>query len=80
MSSADCTNNHYVLVASGSQFFDIGFLTHISDPDDYAIELLQFTFEGKPMHYEKQSSHPLLQQPVFGLITLRVTDIEQSLK
>ena len=68
------------MLVSGSQFLDIGFLTHISDPDDYAIELLQFTFEGKPMNYEKQPAQPLLQQPVFGLITLRVSNIEQSLK
>ena len=59
---------------------DIGFLSHISDPDNYTIELLQFTFEGTKKNFKMKDSHPLKQLPVFGLITLRVSNIEASLK
>ena len=36
------TNNP---VQHGNQFFDIGYLTHLSDPCGFSIELLQTTFE-----------------------------------
>ena len=32
-------------IQRGSQFFEIGFLTHMKDPCDFSIELLQTTFE-----------------------------------
>jgi len=33
-------------ISKGSQFMDIGYLTHMTDPAGFTIELLQTTFEG----------------------------------
>ena len=37
--------NDYVPIQQGSQFLDIGFLTHLKDPCDFSIELLQTSFK-----------------------------------
>ena len=32
-------------VSDPTQFYDIGYLCHLTDPDGFSIELLQHTFE-----------------------------------
>lgn len=55
------------------QFRDIGYMTKITDPNGFIIELLQQGFEGncKPM----PAGHPIGAQSTLAHITLRVTDI-----
>lgn len=75
-------------VPPGSQFEDIGFVKHMADPQGFAIELLQTTFEGSTSKRAEEQElfgvgkeHPLGQrvQPVVGQITLRIQDPERSL-
>lgn len=68
------------LKAQGKQFLDVGFLTHVSDPAGYSVELLQTTFE----HNEDRRKALLAVRPVtrplcVGQITLRVTNVDSSL-
>lgn len=64
----------------GSQFLDVGFLTHLKDPVGYTIELLQDTFEKNFHPPTKVVPKPLACEcPKVGQVTLRVSDIEQSL-
>ena len=63
------------------QFRDIGYLTHIADPNGFAIELLQQGFEGRedPVPDVHQSGgHPIAARATLAHITLRVTDIEAA--
>ena len=58
------------------QFRDIGYLTHVTDPEGYTVELLQTTFEAnKAGRRGKAVSKPR----AIGQISLRVKDIETSL-
>mmetsp|Transcript_25917 Transcript_25917/g.77402 ORF Transcript_25917/g.77402 Transcript_25917/m.77402 type:complete len:318 (-) Transcript_25917:234-1187(-) len=75
-------------VGPGSQFEDIGFLTHTADPQGFKIELLQTTFESSSARRREERArfgvgreHVLGQrvQPVVGQITLRIQDPEKSL-
>ncbi len=58
------------------QFRDIGYMTHLSDPDGLSIELLQHGFEGR----EKPApdGHPIGAQATIAHITLRVSDIDKA--
>jgi len=66
-------------VSSPAQFFDIGYLCHLADPDGFSIELLQHTFEKNfvkpPLHEDLILGQPCL----IGQITLRCSDIEKTL-
>ena len=69
-------------VSEGNQFLDVGFLTHMKDPQGYSIELLQRTFEENFKSSENTSdllSQPLEIIPVIGQITLRVFDASRSI-
>ncbi len=64
-------------VSDPHMFENIGFMSHLEDPEGFKIELLQQTFEGRP----KQLGY-LLSSEVFtgiGQITLRTSDIEKAL-
>ena len=55
------------------QFRDIGYLTHLQDPEGFAIELLQQGFKGRPEPVG--SGHPIGCQANLAHITLRVSNI-----
>jgi len=67
-------------VSSPAQFFDIGYLCHLADPDGFSIELLQYMFEKNfvkpPLHTDLILGQPCL----IGQITLRCSNIEKSLE
>ena len=67
-------------VSTPSQFLDIGYLCHLTDPDGRSIELLQQTFADNFIKPAEQSSKPLGQDSLVGQITLRCSDIDQSLQ
>ena len=72
--------HHGVGVEPAKQLKKSGFFTHLNDPLGFKIELLQFTFEGSLVPYSVTDAHPLRQQPVLGMISLRVKDIEATLR
>lgn len=63
-------------VTEPKQFRDIGYMSKISDPNGFIIELLQKDFENK--HLAPPTGHPIGDQSTFAHITLRVTDIDSS--
>jgi len=77
-------------VGKGSQFLDIGYLTHLRDPAGFTIELLQTTFEQssalrKQLITERAAAAGLTSTSVgpgalaVGQITTRITDPKASL-
>lgn len=72
-------------VPPGSQFRDIGFLTHMADPAGFCIELLQTTFESSAAERAERLTRPVAnkatigQDFVIGQITTRITDPKRSL-
>lgn len=69
-----------VNVGRGSQFVDVGFLTHLRDDEGFCVELLQNNF----LHLVPNSGVTLSPSthdtpPHIGQITLRVNDIDASL-
>ena len=79
----DCA--HAVLTAQGvsasapHQFRDVGYLSHLEDPEGHIIELLQHTFEGAPKTETGDPERPLGGGAEIGLVTLRSSDIETDL-
>lgn len=71
-------------VTPPKQFRDIGYMCHLKDPFGYSIELLQHDFQSNfSSERTKSSLQPNLalgQQTHLGQITLRVSNIEKSLK
>ena len=65
--------------SSPAQFRDIGFVSHLTDPDGFIIELLQHDFEANHQAAVPQMEYPLGQHASLGQVTLRVSDIEASL-
>lgn len=76
--------SHGVDVTQPRQFRDIGYLCHLNDPFGYSIELLQRDFQHNFCSDRiKSFLNPTLalhQQTHMGQITLRVSDIEKSLR
>jgi len=68
-----------VQVENGSQFLDIGFLTHLADPDGFGIELLQHDFERNFVRGTPSADLPLGFPATLGQITLRISDADASL-
>ena len=67
-------------VSAPSQFLDIGYLCHTSDCEGRAIELLQHTFAANFIKPVEEPGKVLGQDALIGQITLRCSDISQSLK
>jgi len=67
-------------VGDGSQFLEIGFLTHLCDPEGFGIELLQHDFAKNFVKKTPSSSSPLGFPATLGQITLRISDAEASLR
>ena len=79
--AAECFRSHGYKVNNGEQFYDVGFLTSLSDPNGYSIELLQHDFESnfvKPMSNEGFLSQPMDLQSTIGQITIRCTDARRT--
>mgnify|MGYP000141474153 CR=1 FL=1 len=60
------------------QFRDIGYMTKLTDPKGFQIELLQQGFEGNVEAFDLgslASSHAIADQAILAHITLRVTDL-----
>merc|ERR1719265_1795642 len=66
-----------VAVEKGSQFLDVGFLTHMRDPAGYTIELLQDSFECNFCPQPRVDRPLACRHPKVGQVTLRVADIER---
>lgn len=71
----DHLNDNGVSVCRGSQFREIGFLTHLADPDGNSIELLQHHFER---NFPGRASNSNLIS--VGQITIRSSDIEATVE
>jgi len=63
-------------VSEPRQFRDIGYLCHLSDPQGFAVELLQQGFEGR--HSAAGGGHPIGGQATLAHITLRINDIDAA--
>ena len=68
-----------VSVSSPSQFMDVGYLCHLTDPAGFTIELLQHTFEQNFIKPSPDDNFTLGQTAVIGQITTRSTNIEVDL-
>lgn len=78
--ACDCLSQLGVPFSGPSQFVDIGYLSHLQDPDGYTIELLQTTFKDQTkVSVTTHPQHPLKQQTQFAHISLRVKDIQAAL-
>ena len=65
-----------VQVSAPSQFMEVGFLCHLSDPSGFSIELLQHKFQSNFVPTSPDESLALGQPAVIGQITTRSTNIE----
>lgn len=63
-------------VSPPRQFRDIGYMTHLKDPNGFTIELLQHGFEGHEQAVA--DGHAIGGQATLAHITLRVTDIQAA--
>lgn len=63
-----------VAVSTPRQFLDIGYMSHLSDPDGFVIELLQHDFEGNRPDGAADPEDPFADGCI-GQITLRTGDI-----
>ena len=68
-----------VPVSVPTQFRDIGYLCHLSDPEGFQVELLQHTFRDNRPAGAGDAGEPLGGGARIGQVTLRVTDIEAAL-
>jgi catechol 2,3-dioxygenase-like lactoylglutathione lyase family enzyme len=66
-------------VTEPCQFYDIGYLCHLNDPDGYCIELLQHRFGKNQQPRPPVVGYPLGNEPRLGQISLTVRDAEGSL-
>jgi catechol 2,3-dioxygenase-like lactoylglutathione lyase family enzyme len=66
-------------VTAPSQFLDIGYMCHLTDPEGFQIELLQHTFAGHQRTSPGDRELPLGGGAQIGQITLRVTDLDGAL-
>ncbi|MES0810870.1 VOC family protein [Roseibium sp. SCPC15] len=67
-------------VTTPNQFRDIAYMSHLADPEGHVIELIQHSFQGKPLTRAGDPKLPLGGGARIGLITLRTDDIEMELK
>lgn len=64
-----------VEVSDPKQFLDIGYMAHLSDPEGFVIELLQWDFEGNRPQAAGDRDAPFAEARI-GQITLRSGNIE----
>jgi len=70
---------HGISVTPPGQFRDIAYMSHLADPEGHIIELIQHTFQGKPLTRKGNGTLPLGGGARIGLITLRTDDIDAEL-
>lgn len=63
-----------VQVSNPQQFFDIGYMCHLADPEGFVIELLQHDFEGNRPADAGNMAAPFAAACI-GQVTLRTGDI-----
>ncbi len=68
-----------VEVTEPRQFYEIGYLCHLDDPDGYCIELLQHRFSDNHTPQPEDDKYLLGCQPALGQVSLDVSDIDASL-
>ena len=76
-------HRHSIQVGGESQFYDVGYLTCLDDPNGHNIEVLQHDFERNftpPADSNGLLSQPLGDAPVLGQITIRCTDAVRTQK
>lgn len=77
--TVDYLRKKSITVSDPVQFKEIGYMSKITDPKGFVIELLQQNFKG----CEEKSPddiHPIKFQAVLAHITLRITNLEKSKK
>ncbi len=72
--AADRLRQQGVRLSQPAQFLDIGYMCHLSDPEGFAIELLQHGFEGNCP--ETAAKAGPFAGACLGQITLRTGDIQ----
>lgn len=77
--AVDQLTQNGVAATEPRQFQEIARMSHLADPEGYVIELLQHTFEGKPLTAVGDRSLPLGGGAQIGLVTLRTNDIATDL-
>lgn len=65
-----------VEVSEPRQFLDIGYMAHLTDPEGFVIELLQWDFEGNRPEGVGDPIKPLGGRARVGQITLRTGNID----
>ncbi len=63
-------------VSDPRQFRDIGYMCHLTDPQGFAIELLQQGFEGNAS--PAGDGHPIGGQATLAHLTFRITDLASA--
>ena len=71
--SRELSQCQYKEIGHGSQFFDIGFMTHLRDPSNFSIELLQTTFEDN-VELRQNLIHNLIKQENEIISTLKMQE------
>ena len=69
-----------ITVSNPSQFLDIGYLCHLTDPEGRSIELLQHCFAENFIKPEEKVGMTLGQECMIGQVTLRCSNIQESLQ
>ena len=68
-----------IAVSRPEQFRDIGYLCHLRDPEGFAVELLQHTFEGRPSPSGPAAPEAPFRTARIGQVTLRSNDLAAEL-
>lgn len=72
---------HQHPISEPFQLGDIGYLAHTADSEQHHIELIQKTFKNHPLlQAAPETSDPLGELPVLGLLTIRTTDPIQAIR
>ena len=66
-------------VSDPSQFGDIGYMCHLSDPEGFVVELLQHHFQDNQNKVAGDPKQTLGGGARIGQITLRTNDLDQAL-
>jgi len=67
-------------VANGTRVPNVGYVSHLRDPDGFTIELLQHDFQANFVPSPASSSLPLGFPLALGQVTLRVSNADASLR
>lgn len=72
---------HQHPISEPFQLGDIGYLAHTADSEQHHIELIQTTFKNHPpLQAAPETSDPLGELPVLGLLTIRTADPIQAIR